>query len=214
MLKISITPKELINLLSKKDKIIGQGTYGIVMPYDEDALIKIYYKKIFDGYYNLDEGKVIEEIDVCKKVDMQMNILFSDNKDAIKRKKAKMQMLYDIGLVKANVFCNDYELGILLKYYKEYEKIDSIFYCLPLNDKVAVLSKIEQYLSALMENNIYPRDIKESNILIRKRDLDVKLIDLDDEETRYEEKEYVDAYPHIKKECIDKYKVMSKRLMR
>lgn len=41
--------------MSDKEKIIGQGAYGIVVPYDEKNLIKIYYKEIFDGFYYLNE---------------------------------------------------------------------------------------------------------------------------------------------------------------
>ena len=65
-----------------------------------------------------------------------------------------------------------------------------------------------------MKNNIYPHDLKESNIMINLNNLDIKLIDLDGDETRYEDIEYVLQYPYIKNNCIIRYNEMRKRLLK
>ncbi len=213
MKEIHLSSKKLIELMSEREKIIGQGTYGIVIPYDEETLIKIYYKQIFEGCYYLDETKLIEEIysnkSVCD-VMMQHNTNYIDSLD---RDNKKLEILEKIGLVKAKVFCNDYFIGLLLNYYLDYREVNDIFSDLSLDEKKIVLNRIKQYLYFLMSNNIYPADIKENNILIRKEDLDIKFIDLDDQETRYEEREYIERFPHIEKQCEDQYNSMCKRLM-
>ena len=213
MNEIHLSPKKLIELMSNRDRIIGQGTYGIVTPYDNESLIKIYYKLIFDGYYYSDEAKLIDEISIRKTIEQREILTSSDYKDSLDRDNKKLEILESIGLVKAKVFCNDYFIGVLLNYYLNYNEVTDIFHTLSLNEKKTVLNKIEQYLYFLMSSNIYPRDIKENNILVRKQDLDIKFIDLDDQETRYEEKEYVERFPHIEKQCEEQYVRMYKRLM-
>lgn len=64
----------------------------------------------------------------------------------------------------------------------------------------------------MYKHGIIPRDIKEDNIMVRREDLDVKLIDLDDTETRYENEEYLEEFPYIKQEAIRTFENMKKRL--
>ncbi|HPE14652.1 MAG TPA: hypothetical protein PLT65_02310 [Bacilli bacterium] len=73
---------------------------------------------------------------------------------------------------------------------------------------------MKQYLDYLISSNIYPQDVKENNILLRKRDLDVKFIDLDDDETRYEQKEYIEKFPHVLRTPLTQFDDMCKRLTR
>lgn len=213
MKRIDLDTKEVMKLLSNKEQIIGQGTYGIVIPYDNDSLIKIYYKEIFDAFYYLDEQKLVEELETCKVVEQQMLQMFSDYTESLERNEKKLEVLENIGLLKAIVFCNDYLIGVILNYYKEYLCVSDIFDELSLSDKRKVLNNIREGLNNLMLNNIYPWDIKENNVLVRKRDLDIKLIDLDDDKTRFETIDYVEECPSVKNECFKRYDSMCKRLI-
>jgi len=213
MNEIHLSPKKVIELMSDRDRIVGQGTYGLVTPYDYGSLIKIYYKLIFDAYYYSDEAKLIDEISIRKSIEQDEILISSDYREALDRENKKLEILESIGLVKAKVFCNDYLIGVLLNYYLHYNELIDIFHELSINERKIVLNKIKQYLYFLMSRNIYPGDIKENNILVRKEDLDIKFIDLDDQETRYEEKEYAERFPHIEQQCEEKYDKMCRRLM-
>ena len=61
-------------------------------------------------------------------------------------------------------------------------------------------------MADLYKNGIIPRDIKEDNILVRKNDLDVKLIDLDDQD-------YLQEYSYIRKDAAEAFEKMKKRLL-
>jgi serine/threonine protein kinase len=211
MEQIQISPKELIELMANKDNIVSQGSLGLLLPFNNE-LLKIYYKEIFNGFYYLDENKLINEIDTHKKVDQQMITMFPDYKDTLIRERKKLKFLESIGLVKATVFCNEYMVGIMLNYYRDYIEVGNAFPQLSALEKKHIIDKMEQYLYFLLSNNIYPSDIKENNVMLRTSDFDIKFIDLDDQETRYEEREYIERFPYIEKDCIDKFKIMCKRL--
>lgn len=212
MNEIHLSSKKLIELMSDRKNIIGQGSYGIIIPYDEETLIKIYYKQIFDGFYYLDEEKLIEEIYSNKTICDSMMQHNTNYIDSLNRELKKLEVLKRIGLVKSAVYCDEYMIGVLLNYYRNYNNLGDIYCSLSTKERKSILNRVEQYLYFLMSNNIYPGDIKENNILLRKEDLDVKFVDLDDQETRYEEREYIERFPHIESCCIDKYNTMCKRL--
>lgn len=81
------------------------------------------------------------------------------------------------------------------------------------NEQKLILDKSASLLADLYKNGIIPRDIKEDNILVRKNDLDVKLIDLDDNETRYEDQDYLQEYSYIRKDAAEAFEKMKKRLL-
>ena len=43
MINISFSKEEIKKLLFESE-VIGRGTYGLIVKYDEDTLLKIYYK--------------------------------------------------------------------------------------------------------------------------------------------------------------------------
>lgn len=209
MKKIEINKENLMKLLKNKDITIGQGTYGLVKKIDDNTLLKIYYKKIYNTYKSLNEQTLDKEISNNKEI---ADFIRNPVHEELRRK--KLLKLYELSLINGIVLYEDYEIGVLLTYYKDYEELTDSFQKLSLNEKKETLSKIKIELENLMKNNIYPHDLKESNIMINLNNLDIKLIDLDGDETRYEDIEYVLQYPYIKNECIIRYTEMKKRLLK
>jgi len=212
---IEITKEQVIDYLSDKENIIGQGTYGILYKYNDTTLIKLYYKDYIYAYFTLD-SKIFEE-----EIEGNLTIINSFKKQGIKNidKLEELKKLHCIlqltdcyNLIKGVVTYKNYPVGVLLEYYKDYQTLKEIFFYLSIKEKTIVLEKIKSLIENLMENNIYLEDIKENNIMVNKNTLDVKLIDLDGEQVRIEEKSYVETHPFIKKECTDKCDKMIKRL--
>lgn len=61
--------------------------------------------------------------------------------------------------------------------------------------------------------NLYPMDLKEDNILVNPKTLNIAFIDLDDLYTRYEETQYIEEHNlRLKAKCFDRYLEMKIRL--
>ena len=58
----NLNKEELQNLLFKS-KVIGQGTYGLIVEYDDNTLLKIYYKDIFETYNSRNIDKIDKDIE-------------------------------------------------------------------------------------------------------------------------------------------------------
>lgn len=67
----NLNKEELQNLLFKS-KVIGQGSYGLIVEYDDNTLLKIYYKDIFETYNSRNIAKIDEEINNRIEVENQM----------------------------------------------------------------------------------------------------------------------------------------------
>lgn len=204
-----ISKEDLMTLLCNKDITIGQGTYGLLKQIDDNTLIKIYYKKKINTYLSLNEQTLDKEISDNKEIE---ELTKNQIHDELRSK--KLLKLHELSLVKGIVLYEKYEIGVLLNYYKDYEELSKVFGNFLFNERKEILSRIKYELETLMKNNIYPQDLKESNIMISLKDLDIKIIDLDDDETRYEDIDYILQYPHIKNNCINRYNEMKKRLLR
>ena len=214
MIKKELNKIEIGKLLFNS-KIVGQGTYGLIVEYDDNTLIKIYYKDIFETYHNKDITKLDEEIILKNKVEketLQLGIIKKNKLEEMKNKIKQLETTKSSGLIKGLATYNDCLIGVFLEYYKEYEKLSLIFDKLNKQQQEKVLKKSGRILGDLFKHGIFPRDIKEDNILVRKEDLDIKLIDLDDIETRYENKEYIKEFPYIKKEAVNQFIKMKTRL--
>ena len=200
---IEISKQELINFLSNKKNYYDHGAFGILFEYNDSTLLKIYYEDIFNTYTTLDSNKLDQEI-----INININKLEQLKKIYTTLKKTKTN-----SLIKGIITYNGYPIGILLEYYKNYLKLSIAYKKLNQNAKIKVLSNIKELLNNLFENDIYPTDIKEDNILINPDNLDIKLIDLDGIETQIKNAEYIKKYPRIKNYCIEKYYKMSIRLL-
>ena len=214
MINKELTKNEVNDILFKNE-IIGMGGFGLISKYDEDTLIKIYYRNIMDTFLSghielLDEeikddfekDKNIEKKKVTKKVSVQT---LTKNMEQLEKTKSG-------SLIKGIATYQGQPLGVFLEYYKDYQLLKKVFPFINDAKKEQVLSSTAKLLVDLFENGIFPKDIKENNIMVRKKDLDVKLIDLDDEETRYEEKDFLNKNPKIKSDIVKSFEGMRKRL--
>lgn len=89
-------------------------------------------------------------------------------------------MLNDIGYLKEVLVYNGYKIGVVITYYKNYQKIGELFNKLSSEEKKVVLNNLRNYVDFLISKGLYPTDIWEDNVLVNLENLDVKIIDLDD----------------------------------
>lgn len=212
---IELKKEALIALLSDKENYCGHGTYGILMNYNESTLIKIYYKDIFNTYITLDDDVLDKEINILLETEKQIKEIDShyiDNLQHLKRIYTKLKRTKSNSLIKGIVTYKGYPVGVLLENYKGYLNFADVYRNLDAQAKIKVLKMAKELMLDLFNNNIFPTDIKENNILINPNNLDVKLIDLDGKETRIETKTYIKNYPHIRNNCINGFNEMSIRL--
>lgn len=173
---------ELSKFLYDDNIIIGEGSNGIVSIYDETTLAKIHFKAIKNSYYSNDLSFVDDEIAEVKSLDKQMEKLGLDKLSILKRLITQLNNSYS-PLIKGIIMYKDYPIGILMEYYIGYEQLNKNVTQLDSDSLIIIREKIKFLLYDLINNEIYPRDIKFDNILINRDTLDVKLIDLDDQET-------------------------------
>lgn len=188
--------------------MIGDGVYGKVYEYDDNTLIKFYYKDILHFFLSKNIDDLNRDIDVNIFVENEMLQLREDYVTKKDRLINIINCLNRVGcsLIKGIVLYRGYPIGVFLNYYKGYVNLDEVL--LKLNDKnrLVVMNKVKAFFSRLFDCGIYPLDLKESNILVNVKTLDVQFIDLDGEETRYEVDEYV------KQEAIKSFEIMEQRL--
>lgn len=144
---------------------------------------------------------------------IKMKILDKKRIQIIEKKIQQLQQTQSRTLIKGTAIYQGYPIGVFLENYKGYDKLGTVFLDLHENEQKLILDKSASLLADLYKNGIIPRDIKEDNILVRKNDLDVKLIDLDDIETRYENQDYLQEYSYIRKDAAEAFEKMKKRLL-
>lgn len=103
-----------MQLLKNKDITIGQGTYELVKKIDDNTLLKIYYKKIYNTYKSLNEQTWDKEISNNKEIEEIVK-----NQELAELRRKKLLKLHKLSLVKGIVLYENYEIGILLNYYKD-----------------------------------------------------------------------------------------------
>lgn len=207
--------KDDIKKLLYESKIIGHGTYGVIVEYDENTLLKIYYKDIFDTFYSKNIEKLDEEIESSIEIEAFMIESGIKSKTKLEDMKSNIEQLEKTkskSLIKGTLTYKGFLIGIILENYREYDLLKNIFADLDENSQKKVISLAGILFGDLYKYGIIPRDIKEDNIMVRKNDLDVKLIDLDDIETRYEDEEYLKENSHIKKDAVEAFEKMKQRL--
>lgn len=204
---MQLTKNQLLNIINN-NQCIGRGTYGKLYVLDDNTLFKFYYKDLIIFYSEQTIESLEKELDILKEVYSLREI------DKIQELNTKLNK---INSSKANLSLQSVTLegiliGVTMNYFKEYDSLYNVYPTLTNEQKILVLNKVREIILSLIENNIYPRDIHEKNILIRKKDLDIKLIDLDDSLTRCEEPEYIETHKYIKNMVFDNESSMIRRL--
>ena len=99
-------------------------------------------------------------------------------------------------------------------HYKDYEPLNNIKDKLTTEELQKVLTTVKYLINKLTENNLYPETINEENIIVRRKDLDVKLINLDTKDTRLETESYIKKFPHIPRNVEKNYQEIKKRILK
>ena len=213
---IKLYPQDITNLMKNTNNIINIDTDGIIIKYNEDTLIKLYYKNFFNALLNPTPKTLITELDTQKKIEAFLT-KNKGIKPLLKEKQEKIIALNkteEQGLIKGIITCTNYPVGILLTNYKDYEPLNNIKDTLTKKELQIVLTTVKYLINNLTENNIYPETINEKNIIVRKKDLDVKLINLDTKDTRIETETYINKFPHIPRNVEKNYQEMKKRILK
>ena len=190
---INISKEQLINFLVDTTIRIGEGSNGIVSIYDNQTLIKIHYKDIINSYYSNDFDSIDEEIEEKLTFENEMKKIGLGKTNKLKQLINKLDKS-DSKLIEGIVMYKEYPIGVLMKYYLGYKSLGYILLNLTDDEKIIVYNKIEMLLHNLIENGIYMSDIKFDNIVIDENTLDVKIIDLDDQETTIRDNVHTKEY--------------------
>ena len=205
------TYKELEELINGKDELLGSGALGIVRPIDNYTLIKYYRADVKPK--NID--MTIEKINF-KKEQLKEALRRSPNyetreKKIIKARRALLKTKYSKSLIRGIAYYDDYAFGVLLSWYKNYfTMMDKELKNLSLSERTQLMDNLDMVLEDFISNNIFPIDMKESNIMFNPRTLDVKFIDLDDGLCKFLDSK-VTLY---ETKCMEKRNKIRNRLMK
>ena len=206
---IEINKNQLLELLLNTNPY-SQGQFGIITLID-NKLYKLNYKDFIDTFIHRDENKLDNEVNTLLEIKKTL-------KSGYKSPNMRMKMYSRLLKTKSNDLITgvlSYKglfVGIEMTYYKD-------FVTLSVADKIVSKEEVNKYMniidnliSDLIQHNIIPCDIKEENILINTKTSEVKLIDLDGNETIYGPPNYINEFPYYKKSIDRKLKKMNKRL--
>lgn len=207
-----ISSKDILRIIN--GNCVGTGVYGMVYEYDDTTLIKFYYKEFFKFFTSRNINDLDNEVDINLFVENEMLELRDDYVTKLDRLLNVVNSLTKAGcsLIKGIVMYRGYPVGILLNYYKDYSKLEEVFDKLDSQSKLVVMDRIKSILFHLFNCGIFPLDLKESNIMVNFKNLDVQFIDLDGDETRYEDDNYIAEFENIKKNALKSFELMEKRL--
>ncbi|MBQ8891564.1 MAG: hypothetical protein IJ068_01720 [Bacilli bacterium] len=209
-MKIIELNKEQLKLFLSNPNPFSKGCNGIINLI-EDKLYKIYYKDFIDFYLYERE----EEIDnaVNNWLDIESITNFGLRIPEIRLKEfERLDNTKSKGLITALLSYNGLFVGIEMKYYKNFLKIDEAIQYLDDSAIDYCLHKALELINDLLDNNIAPKDVKESNILVNPKTLEVVLIDLDGVETTYGPDNYINDYPYNKRMIMTNFYKMVDRL--
>lgn len=179
---IEITKEQLIQVLYDESLIVGEGSNGIVSKYTEESLVKIYYKEILECYLNEDFNDLDMIIEEKKKFEKSFEKIGLDQMAILSNLISHLEQTQS-SYLEGIVTYLGYPIGVLITYFLGYEELDSVFLSMDLESKKNVSNRLKELFLDLHRHDIYPRDVKMSNVLIHRDSLDLKLIDLDDKET-------------------------------
>ena len=212
MMNKELEKDEIIKILSEYE-VVGKGTDGILFKYDENTLLKIYYKDIFDAYMDISKLDIVIKSNLEIEEEMKnINNKYRTHLETAISNINQLQSTKSNSLIKGVATYKSYLIGSFIEYYREHELLYEIFPSLNNGEQRIIFDTLEDLIEDLYEHGVCPTDLKEDNIMVRKSDLDVKIIDLDGKETRYENTEYLKKFPHIKTNVIKSFMDMKKRL--
>lgn len=188
MKTINITPEELSKIV-ENNKVIGQGSFGIVYQLDEDTLFKFRYInflndfEVVNGELDLRKlGDVSKTIETGARADREKGREADYMSKEIEHANAKQGKIRHTTLTQALVKVNGGLVGYALKYHKNMVNLFD-YLCdnqLTLAQSKKVGKNIFTAVEELLENAIYLRDLSVRNIMVNPKTLKIEIIDLED----------------------------------
>lgn len=205
--------KEKLKDFIIKLEYLKHGGNGIIYKLTDDELVKLFYHNYFKDYDISIINKTIEDIVIKVDNEHTRKILFPNyitQTTKLKQLITRLDNTSSNDLYKGIIKIDDTIIGTILNYYKDYSSYQDIHSKLSPRHNIYLLNKLRHLVEELLNNGIYPTDLKLDNIMINKDTLDVKLIDLDDNTTvltdikedcyRYE---VARRFAHIRKKIIN-----------
>lgn len=188
-----------------------QGQFGILTVIG-DKIYKINYKMLINTYLSKDEHNLDEEVESLLQIE---SILKNGIYDvySYSQKFERLRNTRINNLISGVLSYKGLYIGIQMNYYEQYIKFSD---SLEILDDISLnycLEYILELLNDFLENDIVPKDIKEDNILVNPKTLDIVIIDLDGIETVYGPKNYILNYPYTKEVVMKSYEEMKLRLL-
>jgi hypothetical protein len=211
---IELKNNEIIDVL-KNGNIINKGQFGLLIEINENIIFKFYYKDFLKTCQQPVQSTLDKEIDISIEIEqflIETSCIRETKLNSMLQNFKRLEGTKSENLIKGIATYKNYPIGIFLNNYKEYRKLAHIYKEFDKIDKEKIILKINNLLTELYEHGVYPIDLKEDNILIKKDNLDIVIVDLDGSETRFEDKEYIKEIPHIKQNVKNRYYEMVKRL--
>ena len=175
------TYKELEELLNREEKPLGTGALGIVRPIDNFTLIKYYKTDVKPKSIDVTIEKINLKKEFIKETLRSCPNYETREKRIIKARRALLKTKYSKSLIRGIAYYDDYAFGVLLSWYKNYfTMMDKELKNLSLSERTQLMDNLDMVLEDFFNNNIFPIDMKGSNVMFNPRTLDVKFIDLDD----------------------------------
>ena len=117
-------------------------------------------------------------------------------------------------LIKDYIKYEEFVVALILSNYKDYDTYEYLIFNddLSKKDHKLILEQIKEKVYELIENRLYPLDLKCDNIMVNKENLNVKLIDLDDLGTMFLDSTHTTSYERSVKFKLDhlEYKVLKR----
>lgn len=204
-MKVKELSKERLFELLTTEKYFAKGQFGILTIH-RDSLYKIHYKTLIDTFLSKDINHLDNEIDLlCVSSLIYRATLSKEKFERIERTSSR-------GLITNVLAYRGIIVGIEMTYLKGYITLTKAKNLLDKEALTKVLCIVWTMINELLNNDIVPYDIKEDNVMINMNSLEVKLIDLDDAETKYGYLGYVKNYPYNRRRVTTNFIKMCKRL--
>lgn len=207
MKKIELTKEQFLYLLLNPNPF-DQGVYG-KLTIIGDYLFKLYYKDFIGTYINGDDETLANEVDTLQTVEKQLD------RNTLERKEEEYSRLLNTKsnkLIEGILSYQGLFVGVVMHYYKDYISLSEAADKISVEERDKYINMGYELAKDLLDHNIVPKDISETNILVNLETGDVVLIDLDDPETTYGPDGYVNKFPHHRRTIDENVKDMIRRL--
>ena len=190
---INISKEQFLYLLLNNNSF-DRGVYGNLHLVN-DKLYKVYYKDFFDVYMTNDTTKLDMVVDNWLMIEEELSYgLRNPNTNLLKLERLLETKSKD--LITGVLSYRGLLVGIEMNYYKDYITLSKASEMVSKEELEHYIEVCHELVCDLLLHNIVPNDIREDNIIVNIDTGDVKLIDLDDLETRYGPENYINMYPH------------------